>query len=291
MATPVVLVTGANGQLGSALRSIAGNYPGLQFLFVTHATLPLEDAAAVHALLMEQAPAYCINCAAYTAVDKAETEREQAMLVNANAAGILAAACKVAGTKFIHVSTDYVFAGNGERPYKEADATAPVNYYGATKLAGEQQCQQVNAESIIVRTSWVYSAFGNNFVKTMLRLMRERTSINVVNDQLGSPTYAIDLAEALLSVIEGTINGHHAWVPGIYHYSNEGIISWFDFAAAIQQLSGSNCTVQPIPSSAFPTPAKRPAYSAMDKGKIKKIFGLHIPDWQQSLLACIRSLQ
>jgi len=291
MSTPVVLVTGANGQLGTALRSIAGNYQGLQFLFVTRATFPLEDAPAVAALLKEQAPAYCINCAAYTAVDKAETEKEQAMQVNATAVGVLAAACKDAGTKLIHISTDYVFDGQGTVPYKEDDSTVPVNYYGATKLAGELQCMQANKETVIIRTSWVYSAFGNNFVKTMLRLMRERSSLNVVNDQFGSPTYAVDLAEALLSIIEGDTNGAHAWVPGIYHYSNEGIISWFDFATAIQETSGSTCTVQPIPTSAFPTPAKRPAYSVMDKSKIQKVYGLHIPSWRQSLVTCIRSLQ
>jgi dTDP-4-dehydrorhamnose reductase len=241
----------------------------------------------VQSYFSANAPDYCINCAAYTAVDKAESDKDTAMLVNGTAVGILAASCKKAGAKFIHISTDYVFNGQAKEPYQETAAVDPVNYYGLTKLKGEQIATNSNSDSIIIRTSWVYSAYGNNFVKTMLRLMKERTELNVVDDQFGSPTFANDLASFILTIISKTDQQASAWVAGVYHFSNEGIISWYDFAVAIRDMAGLTCKVNPIPSSQFPTPAKRPAWSAMDKTKAKQIFGVTIPEWKESLAQCL----
>ena len=291
MPAPVILVTGANGQLGSAIKALSVNFPQFNFLFPGRETLPVQEEDRVQQYFKKFAPAYCINCAAYTAVDKAETAREAAMQVNGQAAGVLAVVCKAFNTKFIHISTDYVFHGTGSVPYKEEDATNPVNYYGATKLEGELLCFKNNSNSIVIRTSWVYSEFGNNFVKTMMRLMKERSSLNVVNDQLGSPTYALDLAALLLSVVSQCHAGVKKWMPGIFHYSNAGVISWYDFAVAIKKLTGSACVLHPVASSMFPTPAKRPAYSVMDKEKIKTVYQVAIPDWQESLSTCIAHLQ
>jgi len=291
MSIPVILVTGANGQLGSAIKALSPAYPQYRFIFPGRDELPVHEAAQVQAYFAEKKPAFCINCAAYTAVDKAETERDSAMLVNGTATGMLAAACKENGTKFIHISTDYVFNGTATIPYKEDDPTNPVNYYGASKLKGEELCMQQNSRSMIIRTSWVYSEYGNNFVKTMMRLMKERTSLNVVNDQLGSPTYAIDLSAFILSVIGRANAGAENWVPGIYHFSNTGIISWYDFALAIKKNTNSACEVYPVPTTQFPTPAKRPAYSVMDKSKIQQVYHIVPADWQTSLATCIQHLQ
>lgn len=290
MKKPVILVTGANGQLATSIRHLSIGMPQLDFRFPDREALPIQEPGLVQSYFAGNAPDYCINCAAYTAVDKAETERDAAMLVNGTAVGILAAACKKAGAKFIHISTDYVFNGQAKTPYIETDGVDPVNYYGLTKLKGEQIAANYNADSIIIRTSWVYSAHGNNFVKTMLRLMKERNELNVVSDQFGSPTSADDLAAFILAIISKTIADHAAWVPGIYHYSNEGVISWYDFASAIRELSGSSCRLNPIPTSQFPTPAKRPAYSAMDKSKVKQVFGASIAPWKDSLERCMQSL-
>ena len=291
MPEPVILVTGANGQLGAAIRSLSSLYQPFQFVFLTKEDLPIHRYDLVQQYFEKISPAFCINCAAYTAVDKAETERDLAMQVNGEAVGILASVCKEFNTKLIHISTDYVFDGTATVPYKEDSRTNPVNYYGATKLRGESLCIEHDSESIIIRTSWVYAEHGSNFVKTMIRLMKERSSLNVVNDQLGSPTYAIDLAKLLLDIIAGSKSGKTAWVPGIYHYSNEGIISWYDFATAIKELTQSNCSVQPVPTSMYPTPAKRPAWSVMDKEKIKSVYHVAIPSWKQSLAVCISHLQ
>ena len=291
MPLPLILVTGANGQLGSVLKALSASYPQFRFAFPGRADLPIDNAALIQEYFKKETPAFCINCAAYTAVDKAETEKELAMLVNGTATGMLATACKLYNTKLVHISTDYVFDGTATKPYKESDPTNPVNYYGATKLAGETQCLQQNSESIIMRTSWVYAEPGNNFVKTMLRLMKERPSLNVVNDQQGSPTYAVDLATQILSVITTFQQGKTAWVPGIYHYSNDGNITWFDFALAIKKLTGSNCEVKPVPTTMFPTPARRPAYSVMDKQKIQAVYHATLVNWQDSLAICIKNLQ
>lgn len=285
MSNPVILITGANGQLGSELRALQAKYPAYQLIGTDRSTLPIQDAAAVQSWFAQHQPAFCINAAAYTAVDKAETNEADAYDINATATGILAAACAAQGTKFIHVSTDYVFNGSSADPYTEDQPTDPINVYGASKLKGEELALQHNAESIIIRTAWVYSEFGNNFVKTMLRLMKERESLNVVSDQVGAPTYAADLASAIMQIIDGG-----KWTPGIYHYSNQGRISWYDFAVAIRDLSGLSCAVNPIPSAQYPTPARRPSFSLLDTYKIRTTFGLSIPEWKESLQVCLQQL-
>ncbi len=287
MPQPVIIVTGANGQLGKEINTLAAAYPIFHFIFLAKEDLPIHQFELVQQYFKNTQAAFCINCAAYTAVDKAETDKETAMMINGNAAGVLAAVCKSFSTKFIHISTDYVFDGTATVPYKEDDTTSPVNYYGSTKLKGEELCLQNNSDSIVIRTSWVYSEYGNNFVKTMMRLMKERESLNVVNDQQGSPTYAADLAKLILAIIAETQAGKAVWVPGIYHYSNEGVISWYDFAVAIKKITGSACVVNAVPTAMYPTPAKRPAYSVFNKDKIKSTY--HIADihWQTSLTEAI----
>lgn len=278
-----IVVTGANGQVGRELQQLAASYPGFEFIFATRDELPLDNPELINRFIEEYQPDYFINCAAYTAVDKAESEKELAHKINAEAPGIIAAACKRKSVRLIHISTDYVFNGLGKKPYKEEDTTDPVNLYGATKLEGEKRVMQINPESIIIRTAWVYSVFGNNFVKTMLRLMGERDQINVVSDQFGTPTYAADLAESILLIINNFQLSIATWTPGIYHFSNEGHISWYDFAVAIKELSGSFCKVNPITTSEYPTPAKRPYYSVLDKTKIQQTFHIPIKDWKTSL--------
>jgi dTDP-4-dehydrorhamnose reductase len=285
-----ILITGKNGQLGNELQAIAASYPDYNFLCTDIAELDITNRKLVADYFDEHKPIACINAAAYTAVNNAENEQEIALQVNAEAVRNLAQACKKHNSKFIHVSTDYVFDGLATSPYKEDEQTNPVNYYGFTKLKGEQYAFTENPSSIVIRTSWVYSTFGNNFVKTMLRLMKERESLNVVSDQVGSPTYAADLAKAILDIVK-LIDGSSDDKGGIYHYSNEGIISWYDFAVAIKGISGSNCRVNPIPTSAYPTPAKRPAYSAFDKHKIQQVFSIKIPCWKDSLQEFFRRLK
>lgn len=282
MSQPLILITGGHGQLGSELKALLQQHPEFRFVATDKEDLSIDDAAAVEAWFAAHKPAYCINAAAYTAVDKAETDTELAYLINATATGILAAACKKHGARFVHVSTDYVFDGNSSEPYTEDHPTDPINAYGASKERGEELCMEENAESIIIRTAWVYSSYGNNFVKTMQRLMKERDSLNVVSDQIGAPTYAADLAAAIIQIISNGL-----WVAGIYHYSNQGRISWYDFAVAIRDLSGLQCEVHPIPSSQYPTPAKRPAFSLLNTAKIRSTYGIEIPEWQQSLQRCI----
>lgn len=280
-----ILVTGANGQLGKELRDIASSFPEVDFLFLSREDLPIHHYELVRNTFDGFKPDYCINCAAYTAVDKAEQEAELAYIVNSESVGILAAVSKMHDSKFIHISTDYVFAGDSPVPYKESDATGPVSVYGKSKLAGEKEAITQNPDSIIIRTSWVYSFYGNNFVKTMIRLMKERNEISVVSDQIGSPTWAADLALFIMRVIE-----FPEWKQGIYHFSNLGEISWYDFAVEIKKLIQSNCIVHPIPTSAYPTPAKRPAFSLLDKTKIKSVFGYVPPSWKESLEQCVHRL-
>jgi dTDP-4-dehydrorhamnose reductase len=277
-----ILVTGANGQLGKEFRVIADQYPGFTFLFLSREDLAIHHFELVRNFFISYKPDICINCAAYTAVDKAETEPELAKLVNAESTGVLAAVCKEYNAKFIHISTDYVFNGNAQKPYSESDPTDPQSVYGATKREGEILALQYNPQTMIFRTSWVYSVYGKNFVKTMMRLMKEKTSISVVNDQWGSPTHAADLAKCIMDILASG-----KFIPGIYHYSNEGIINWFQFAEAIKELTGSACTVNPIPTSAYPTPAKRPAYSVMSKDKLKDVYNIVPPPWKKSLTECI----
>jgi dTDP-4-dehydrorhamnose reductase len=288
---PKIIVTGANGQLGKEIRMLATAYPAYQFVFLSREDLPIHDFETIRNFFEITKPQFCINCAAYTAVDKAEEEKDQAFQINAEAVGVLAAVCKKYAAQFIHISTDYVFDGTAAAPYKENDVANPVNTYGATKLKGEQEALQYNPSSIIIRTSWVYSEFGKNFVKTMMKLMSEREELKVVNDQVGSPTYAADLAEAILQIISASQAPGNNWHPGIYHFSNNGIISWYDFAVAIKKISGSKCNILPIPSSNFPTPAKRPSYSVFDKEKIQSAFGISLKDWGDSLSICIEKIK
>lgn len=281
-----ILVTGANGQLGSEIRDISNQFPEFQFLFTDQATLPITDKDAVEKCFEDFKPDFCINCAAYTAVDKAEdpAEYDRVVAVNTLAPGYLAAAAAKHHSRFIQVSTDYVFAGNGTEPYTETDATAPVSVYGKTKLEGEQLAL-AKTDAIVIRTAWVYSAYGKNFVKTMLQLMDTKPSIKVVSDQYGTPTYAADLAAAILKIIKSG-----EWHPGIYHYTNDGQINWHEFASAIKEITNADCEVKAIPTIEYPTPAKRPAWSVLDKSKIKETYQIEIPDWRSSLEVCIQRL-
>ncbi len=285
MSKPVIIVTGANGQLGMSIQDIAQQYPDYDFHFLSREELPIDQLPAIEPVFNELAPSFCINCAAYTAVDLAETNREAAFRINATAVGYLATVCNSMGAGFIHISTDYVFAGTSGHPYTETDHTDPVNLYGASKAAGEQLALRHHPGSVIIRTSWVYSQHGKNFVKTMLHLMGSRDEIKVVADQTGAPTYARDLATAILAIIS---QGAHT--PGIYHYSNKGRITWYDFAESIRVLSGNTCRVLPIPSAAYPTPAKRPAFSLLNTSKIETTYLVSIPEWQPSLQKCLNDL-
>ena len=281
-----ILVTGANGQLGREFQQNKNNFSNYHFVFTTKDALSITDENAVKSFFKNNKIDICINCAAYTAVDKAETERELATAVNSTAVGYLAKACKKNNAEFIHISTDYVFDGNGTNPYKENDQTNPVNFYGESKLKGELNAIQENDQSIIIRTAWVYSSYGNNFVKTMMRLMGERESLGVVNDQFGCPTYAADLAHAIMQVITS-----NKFVAGIYHYSNKGKISWYDFAKEIAAQINTSCTVNGITTSQFPTPADRPSYSLLDTAKISSTYNIAIPEWKDSLQKCLALLK
>jgi dTDP-4-dehydrorhamnose reductase len=283
--TNKILVTGSNGQLGSDLRDLAASYPQYEFVFTDVAELSITNRDAVNSFFANERPAYLVNCAAYTAVDKAESEKPLSDEINGTAVGILASACQEHGTRFIHISTDYVFNGEASSPLKETDQVDPVNAYGASKLLGEQLAIQNNPSVIIIRTSWVYSFYGKNFVKTMMRLMSEKQSLGIIDDQLGSPTYAADLAEAIMQIISSG-----KWEQGIYNYSNDGVISWFDFANEIKHQIGSNCIVNPLTTEQFPTPAKRPKYSVLDKAKIQQTFSISLKDWKHSLRVCISKL-
>ena len=292
MANKTILVTGANGQLGREMQVIATTYPAYDFTFVTKEELPIDDIAAVKTYFAAHSIDVCVNCAAYTAVDKAETDIEKANAINGTAVGNLAALCKQYNVLFIHISTDYVFDGTAASPYQINHPVSPVNAYGASKLLGEELALKNYPAAIIIRTSWVYSSFGNNFVKTMIRLMKDRDSLNVVADQEGCPTYAADLANAIMQIIEqpSTILNNLLQPSTIFHYSNKGAINWYQFAVAIKEISGSNCVVNPIPSSQYPTPAKRPGYSVMDTSKIVETFQIVIPEWRDSLQRCMEIL-
>jgi dTDP-4-dehydrorhamnose reductase len=280
-----ILVTGANGQLGSELRKLSNQQNQFEWVFTDWQELNLCDLENLENNISKINPAIIINCAAHTAVDKAESEYELSDILNHQSVAIMSKWCHVNNSKFIHVSTDYVFDGAASVPLKEEAFTNPINVYGKTKLAGEIACIRENSNAIILRTSWVYSSFGANFVKTMSRLMLERDSINVVNDQIGSPTYAADLAQAIMTIIN-----HPKWQAGVYHFSNEGEISWYEFAVAIQEIGGFDCVIAGIPSSAYPTPAKRPQYSLLDKSKIKNTFDVNVPHYKESLIKCMELL-
>ncbi len=285
MAKKTVLVTGANGQVGQELNVIHASYPDFDFLFTTRKELDIVNAESVNNFFSSHKIDIVINCAAYTAVDKAESDKENAQKVNAEAVKELVKACGKSSALLIHISTDFVFDGTKSSPYKESDNTNPLGVYGATKLEGEKEALKYR-NSIVVRTSWVYSSFGHNFVKTMLRLGKEKPELRVVNDQQGSPTYAKDLAEALLYIASNYSANN---LQQVYHYSNEGAITWFEFARTILELSHIETPVHPITTAQFPTPAKRPSYSVMDKGKILEAFpGIPFKNWKTSLAECLR---
>jgi dTDP-4-dehydrorhamnose reductase len=290
---PKILITGSGGQLGRELQALASHFPSLLFLAPNRSTLDLTQSDQVSAYFAAHQPDYCFNTAAYTAVDRAETDRKAAYACNAAAVGHLGELCAQHDCHLIHYSTDYVYQSGIGRPLREDDPTAPAGVYAASKLAGEQAALASPAAVTIIRTSWVYSTYGHNFVKTMLRLGRERDQLGIVFDQVGTPTYAADLARASLQVVEqirtGTLDRQRA--RGVFHYSNEGVTSWYDFALAIFELSGIDCAVVPIRSEAYPTPARRPHYSVLDKEKFKQTFGLHIPHWRASLKDCLEHLK
>lgn len=279
----VVLVTGANGQLGQSLQFISANYPQIDFVFCSSSELDIANLENCKAVFSNYKPNYCINTAAYTAVDKAESEAEKAYAINVTGAKNLAIVCKEQDAVLLHVSTDFVFDGNKKAPYTEEDVPNPTGVYGQTKLDGEKAIQETFENYFIIRTSWVYSQFGNNFMKTMIRLASERDSLSVVNDQIGTPTNAVDLAEALVKIISTSYLVPRTSYFGIYNFSNEGQCSWYDFAKEIFENNGIKIDLKPIPTTSFPTPAKRPAYSVLDKTKIKKAFKIEILDWKESL--------
>lgn len=281
-----ILITGSNGQLGSEMKVISALYPEYQFLYTDVAELDLTNAQAVESFFAENKPDAVVNCAAYTAVDKAEDDVELCYKINCDAIENLGRASKENGAVLIHVSTDYVFDGTSYIPYTEDMPVCPASVYGKSKLAGEEALLAVNPESVIVRTSWLYSSFGNNFVKTMLKLGKERDSLNVIFDQVGTPTYAADLAEAIMKIVVS-----EKIIPGIYHFSNEGVCSWYDFTKTIHALAGIQCNVQPIETKDYPTRTPRPHYSVLNKGKIKAVYGIQIPYWRDSLEKCIALLQ
>lgn len=279
------LVFGASGQLGQCLKAVSAKFPHVHIDFPSEQEANILDETALRASFEKYQPQYLINCAAYTAVDKAEDDVETARKINKDGVVLLAKLAKEFGATLIHISTDFVFDGNSSRPLTETDDTNPISVYGLTKLEGEQVIEENTDAYYILRTSWLYSEFANNFVKTMLKLGAERDSLNVIADQIGSPTYAIDLANTIFTIISSEKKEY-----GIYHYSNEGVTSWYDFAKAIFDLGQVSVKVNPVPTSAYVTRAIRPAYSVMDKTKIKEKFNIEIPYWRDSLAICIKAL-
>ena len=282
-----ILITGSNGQLGNEIRVLAGDYPDFDFIYTDIDELDITDPLEVETFFIKNLPQVIINCAAYTAVDKAETDESKAYLINATAVANLAKSAASIGALIIHISTDYVFDGKSYLPYVETDKINPLSSYGRTKLAGENAVQLNATKGIILRTSWLYSAFGNNFVKTMMKYGIERDSLNVVFDQIGTPTYARDLAKVILDIIPSAIN-----ITGmnLFHYSNEGVASWYDFARTVITFSGIRCEINPILTENYPLPAPRPFYSVLNKSKIKETFKIKIPYWSDSVKDCIQRL-
>lgn len=280
-----VLVTGGNGQLASCIKEVTRDLPGYDFTYIDLDEQDITDKSAVDIFFENHIPDWCINCAAYTAVDKAESEPGLAKSVNVDGARYLAEASGRHNTRFIQISTDFVFDGGRGSGYSEIDKTAPLSVYGRTKLEGEQAVAAALAEHFVIRTSWLYSEYGQNFMKTMLRLGSERDALNVVSDQIGTPTYGGDLATLVLKIIAADSRAY-----GVYHYSNEGVASWYDFAKAIMDESVTECRVLPINTEAYPTPARRPTFSVMDKSKIKEELKIEIPHWRDSLKKCLINL-
>jgi dTDP-4-dehydrorhamnose reductase len=280
-----VLVTGAKGQLGQTIHQLTAHYPAFHFRFTDIDTLDICNRDDVYVFLKSYPADYIINCAAYTAVDKAESEPEMAFRINSDAVRNLAEIAVETGAKIIHISTDYVFDGRSYRPYVEDDATNPLSVYGRSKLAGENVLQEICPESVILRTAWLYAEQGANFVNTMLRLGKEKEGLGVVFDQVGTPTYARDLAEAILSILA---SGEDNFARGVYHYSNEGVGSWYDLAVKIMDLAGLHCRINPLETKDYPTKAVRPAYSVLNKKKIKDSYKIVIPHWEESLRLMIK---
>ena len=279
-----ILITGCNGQLGNEMQLLARANGQHEWFFTDVDELDITRADAVEEFVSKNAIDGIVNCAAYTAVDKAESNEDLCHLLNCVAPGYLAESIERRGGWIVQVSTDYVFDGTNHTPYTEDDPTCPNSVYGRTKLAGEQRVMQACSKAMIVRTAWLYSTFGNNFVKTMLRLGREKQELGVIFDQIGTPTYARDLAAAIMTAINKGI------VPGIYHFTNEGVTSWYDFTKAIHRIAGiTTCHVCPLHTSEYPTPAARPHYSVLDKTKIKQTYGIEVPYWEDSLEQCIKN--
>ena len=283
-----ILVTGSKGQLGNEIKQLANDYPDYFFDYTDIEELDITNSQQVDVYFDATKPQVVVNCAAYTAVDKAEADETVAYLVNAKAIENLARSASRTGAMIVHVSTDYVFDGKAYMPYNESDRTNPQSVYGRSKLAGEEAVWQNASNGLIIRTSWLYSAFGNNFVKTMIRYGKERGELKVVFDQIGSPTYAKDLAKVILDIIPKAIT--HSGT-NLYHYSNEGVASWYDFAKFVIDFSGIDCNVKPILTKDYPLPAPRPFYSVLDKSKIKETFNIEIPYWTSGVEACIKRLQ
>ncbi|MFO7657017.1 MAG: dTDP-4-dehydrorhamnose reductase [Bacteroidales bacterium] len=282
-----ILVTGSKGQLGSEFALLQSGYQSFEFLFHDADTLDLTDFKKVEQFIKANTPAYIVNCAAFTAVDKAETESAAAYLINAEVPGKLAELASKNHACFIHISTDYVFDGKNHKPYVEDDLTNPASEYGKSKLAGEQKVMQYD-NSVIIRTSWLYSQFGHNFIKTILRLAKERETLSIVFDQTGTPTNAADLASAICMLIAYSEKNH--FPKGIYHYSNEGVCSWYDFAREITEQAGLGCKINPITTDHYPQPAPRPHYSVMNKSKIKQAIDIEIPYWKDSFSTCLKNI-
>jgi dTDP-4-dehydrorhamnose reductase len=285
----IILITGAKGQLGNELKVVSQKYYGYDFIYTDIDTLDISDPLKTADFIHKTKPDWIINCSAYNQVDKAESDYENALMVNGIAVRNISDSLKDSTCRFIHISTDYVFDGNSSTPYSDSSPANPLSAYGRSKLEGEKAAL-THYGSMVIRTSWLYSSFGNNFVKTIIRLANEKDSLKVVSDQTGTPTYAADLAEAIMQIISGVIRNQLAFNGGIYNYSNEGVCSWYDFALAIIEEAGLNCQVIPILSVDYPTAAKRPSYSVMNKAKIKENYNISIPHWRTSLKRCIKEL-
>jgi dTDP-4-dehydrorhamnose reductase len=285
----IILITGANGQLGNELKVVSKKFYGYEYIFTDIDTLDITNPGKTKEFIKNSKPDWIVNCAAYNLVDKAESDFEMAMLINATAVKNIADVIKGSECRFLHISSDYVYDGKSNVPYNEYSVPDPISAYGKSKLAGEKYALQ-HQGSMIIRTSWLYSTFGNNFVKTILRLASEKESISIVSDQTGNPTYAADLAETIMNIISGVIRNQVALNAGIYNYSNEGTCSRYDFAVEITREAGLSCQVKPILTKDYPSAAQRPAYSVMDKSKIKDNYNISIPHWRSSLIKCMKLL-
>lgn len=285
-----ILVTGANGQLGSEIKDLAAFYHKFRFVYTDIDNLDITRYEPLEQFVRKNSFNFIINCASYNAVDKAESEKEQAYLINSVAIQRLIQISQMYSIRLIHLSTDYVFNGNTNKPYKENDTPDPLSIYGKSKLEGEKKVLAYH-QGLIIRTSWLYSSYGFNFVKTMLKLGKEQKEVKVINDQIGTPTYAADLAKAILTIIDKSTKNPEKFQPGAYHFSNEGFCSWYDFAWEIMHIAGIKCVVKPIKTIDYHQPAKRPFYSVMDKNKIKRTYHIQIPQWKESLAKCIQKIQ